>query len=128
MITAKIFFFSRKASSPEPDLTGFDENLDDSESDVSVLDSSIPELSSQMQKNSALSKLEKSIVPKAVMITKQEVESDIENSSEVIPEKEETTPPSKSNLHVSFHTPSFLNSSKDDDDDTDDSIRSPVKC
>ena len=80
-----------------------------------------------MQKNSALSKLEKSIVPKAVMITKQEVESDIENSSEVIPEKEETTPPSKSNLHVSFHTPSFLNSSKDDDD-TDDSICSPVKC
>ena len=77
-----------------------------------------------MQKNSAaLSKLEKS-VPKAVMMTEQEVESDIENSLEVIPEKEET-PPSKSNLHVSFHTPSFLNSSKDD---TDDSIRSPVKC
>ena len=93
--------------------------------DDEILDSSIPELS-QMQKTSALSKLEKSTIPKVVLMTpeEQKVDSDnIENndSLEVVSEKEET-PPSKSNLHVSFHTPSFLNSSKDDDDD---SIHSP---
>ena len=92
--------------------------MDSFESDDEILDSSIPELS-QMQKTSALSKLEKSTIPKVVLMTpeEQKVDSDnIENndSLEAVSEKEET-PPSKSNLHVSFHTPSFLNSSKDDD-------------
>jgi len=48
------------------------------------------------------------------MTEEQEVESDIENNAlEVVSEKEKT-PPSKSNLLASFHTPSFLNSSNDE--------------